>query len=147
MNTDKHGMEHKALADATAELWAWAEIDEEPEADAGCRQIINQLCLVYRHQGAYGLDLDEKNVGNHEVGAKLTNHMSPIAHHHRLLALDQEPALFQLDREGVFINGFKKSMAQFLVGFVERADHAFRSEEHTSELQPLMRISYAVFCL
>src|SRR3546814_1975924 len=30
------------------------------------------------------------------------------------------------------------------------ADHAFaarRSEEHTSELQSLMRISYAVFCL
>src|SRR3546814_4256719 len=28
-------------------------------------------------------------------------------------------------------------------------DHgvAFRSEEHTSELQPLMRTSYAVFCL
>src|SRR3546814_1546857 len=28
-----------------------------------------------------------------------------------------------------------------------RDDHAFRSEEHTSELQSLMRISYAVFCL
>src|SRR3546814_5679203 len=27
------------------------------------------------------------------------------------------------------------------------ADMAFRSEEHTSELQSLMRISYAVFCL
>src|SRR3546814_4692644 len=26
-------------------------------------------------------------------------------------------------------------------------DDAFRSEEHTSELQSLMRISYAVFCL
>src|SRR3546814_7540755 len=26
-------------------------------------------------------------------------------------------------------------------------DHHFRSEEHTSELQSLMRISYAVFCL
>src|SRR3546814_3383772 len=25
--------------------------------------------------------------------------------------------------------------------------HAYRSEEHTSELQSLMRISYAVFCL
>src|SRR3546814_9249352 len=25
--------------------------------------------------------------------------------------------------------------------------NAFRSEEHTSELQPLIRISYAVFCL
>src|SRR3546814_8428680 len=28
-----------------------------------------------------------------------------------------------------------------------RAVHRFRSEEHTSELQSLMRISYAVFCL
>src|SRR3546814_1798685 len=26
-------------------------------------------------------------------------------------------------------------------------DHNWRSEEHTSELQSLMRISYAVFCL
>src|SRR3546814_5960637 len=28
-----------------------------------------------------------------------------------------------------------------------RKPHALRSEEHTSELQSLMRISYAVFCL
>src|SRR3546814_1782955 len=28
-----------------------------------------------------------------------------------------------------------------------RSDESFRSEEHTSELQSLMRISYAVFCL
>src|SRR3546814_4539720 len=27
------------------------------------------------------------------------------------------------------------------------AQHGYRSEEHTSELQSLMRISYAVFCL
>src|SRR3546814_9850267 len=32
--------------------------------------------------------------------------------------------------------------------FVARVkEHALRSEEHTSELQSLMRISYAVFCL
>src|SRR3546814_3017427 len=30
---------------------------------------------------------------------------------------------------------------------VERAGRGLRSEEHTSELQSLMRISYAVFCL
>src|SRR3546814_3669326 len=29
----------------------------------------------------------------------------------------------------------------------EREEHWRRSEEHTSELQSLMRISYAVFCL
>src|SRR3546814_7123665 len=31
--------------------------------------------------------------------------------------------------------------------FVGNEAHRFRSEEHTSELQSLMRISYAVFCL
>src|SRR3546814_8024890 len=30
---------------------------------------------------------------------------------------------------------------------MNRADYTLRSEEHTSELQSLMRISYAVFCL
>src|SRR3546814_2752689 len=30
---------------------------------------------------------------------------------------------------------------------LEAGDEAARSEEHTSELQSLMRISYAVFCL
>src|SRR3546814_8079381 len=29
----------------------------------------------------------------------------------------------------------------------QRSRHTMRSEEHTSELQSLMRISYAVFCL
>src|SRR3546814_5174225 len=34
-----------------------------------------------------------------------------------------------------------------LLPSTNRADIANRSEEHTSELQSLMRISYAVFCL
>src|SRR3546814_1736945 len=38
--------------------------------------------------------------------------------------------------------------AEALAQFVEHRDRsAARSEEHTSELQSLMRISYAVFCL
>src|SRR3546814_1483710 len=31
--------------------------------------------------------------------------------------------------------------------WVSVSEHHYRSEEHTSELQSLMRISYAVFCL
>src|SRR3546814_3154858 len=34
-----------------------------------------------------------------------------------------------------------------VVDKAHRPDFLFRSEEHTSELQSLMRISYAVFCL
>src|SRR3546814_3400161 len=34
-----------------------------------------------------------------------------------------------------------------VVGWMKEAGLSVRSEEHTSELQSLMRISYAVFCL
>src|SRR3546814_4793593 len=35
----------------------------------------------------------------------------------------------------------------WIAQLVEQGTHKPRSEEHTSELQSLMRISYAVFCL
>src|SRR3546814_1295778 len=38
-------------------------------------------------------------------------------------------------------------MPATLIAQVERSGKTQRSEEHTSELQSLMRISYAVFCL
>src|SRR3546814_10652139 len=38
-------------------------------------------------------------------------------------------------------------LAPLLQGHVAERGAALRSEEHTSELQSLMRISYAVFCL
>src|SRR3546814_10603213 len=34
-----------------------------------------------------------------------------------------------------------------MYGLLQGGKHGYRSEEHTSELQSLMRISYAVFCL
>src|SRR3546814_8637591 len=39
------------------------------------------------------------------------------------------------------------AMNKWLEDFAYRIDIQWRSEEHTSELQSLMRISYAVFCL
>src|SRR3546814_2512153 len=39
------------------------------------------------------------------------------------------------------------TMLKRLAPAIFSAVHIFRSEEHTSELQSLMRISYAVFCL
>src|SRR3546814_6571484 len=52
------------------------------------------------------------------------------------LALASQPGL-----DAVAAAAAARSIARFI------ADHADRSEEHTSELQSLMRISYAVFCL
>src|SRR3546814_5806387 len=48
-----------------------------------------------------------------------------------------------LRRDGQRLELVADRMFRVLVGEAERT----RSEEHTSELQSLMRISYAVFCL
>src|SRR3546814_7637276 len=67
-------------------------------------------------------------------------------------ASDQQldfPTLFASAREGWAADspeGPKESMAP-LFDLIVRHVPAPRSEEHTSELQSLMRISYAVFCL
>src|SRR3546814_2496539 len=45
------------------------------------------------------------------------------------------------------VNVDRASAVQAVANTVAGGDPAFRSEEHTSELQSLMRISYAVFCL
>src|SRR3546814_6478108 len=46
---------------------------------------------------------------------------------------------------GQFIRKGDKVVMWYASG--NRDERVFRSEEHTSELQSLMRISYAVFCL
>src|SRR3546814_4542011 len=50
---------------------------------------------------------------------------------------------FMSGEQGPVLTGFIVAAA----AGVSSMRHALRSEEHTSELQSLMRISYAVFCL
>src|SRR3546814_9278561 len=49
----------------------------------------------------------------------------------------------------VYVAGVRRSfpVAAYLAYSLHQVDKKTRSEEHTSELQSLMRISYAVFCL
>src|SRR3546814_7357903 len=58
----------------------------------------------------------------------------------------REVVLIEYPRRGCWAVGF---ITGETVGEVQRLTEAtvYRSEEHTSELQSLMRISYAVFCL
>src|SRR3546814_3203175 len=54
-----------------------------------------------------------------------------------------KPLNFRVYIERALIGG----LTQFRDAGLKRRYRLFRSEEHTSELQSLMRISYAVFCL
>src|SRR3546814_2061995 len=53
----------------------------------------------------------------------------------------------RLRRRDPFANRLPGAKQPAFGGGRVRTAHADRSEEHTSELQSLMRISYAVFCL
>src|SRR3546814_10493823 len=57
----------------------------------------------------------------------------------------QHAAAIQIPRERSQRSGTPAIHATFVDA--DRLERAERSEEHTSELQSLMRISYAVFCL
>src|SRR3546814_5808911 len=59
---------------------------------------------------------------------------------HRLTALGR-------DEIGNELQGLANNIAEYLAILGDRVKLYARSEEHTSELQSLMRISYAVFCL
>src|SRR3546814_3301561 len=51
------------------------------------------------------------------------------------------------ESQSAFCRSFKKTFGCTTTQARSAQDEAGRSEEHTSELQSLMRISYAVFCL
>src|SRR3546814_9205148 len=51
------------------------------------------------------------------------------------------------DSPGLGVRDSKASDASIWRSWADAGARAMRSEEHTSELQSLMRISYAVFCL
>src|SRR3546814_8866350 len=74
-----------------------------------------------------------------EAAVQLAFHFQVPALAPRLVLVDESRAQVGVDRQ---------LLAGHRVEGEARGDlgHAFRSEEHTSELQSLMRISYAVFC-
>src|SRR3546814_6013949 len=61
-------------------------------------------------------------------------------------ALDAQPRTAQFVRKAQRGIGYRGPRAN-VTGVDQYSSARFRSEEHTSELQSLMRISYAVFCL
>src|SRR3546814_6387088 len=67
------------------------------------------------------------------------------------VSVGSDPVKYELDKESgaLFVDRFLHTAMHYPVnyGFIPHTLSEDRSEEHTSELQSLMRISYAVFCL
>src|SRR3546814_6487147 len=74
----------------------------------------------------------------------------PLVNYNRLLGINEADfmratqATFKL---GILFDDWKDVGTRYFHSFGLTGKDHWRSEEHTSELQSLMRISYAVFCL
>src|SRR3546814_4427894 len=85
---------------------------------------------------------DMEAVHRHIIGRRSANRSLPP---YRAALTDEIVEIlstfFAKERPGAAVSGVRR------VGGGASKEQFFRSEEHTSELQSLMRISYAVFCL
>src|SRR3546814_4336408 len=136
------------LAGTAAGLDRIAEVLETERFD----QVIPRAEALRR---AHGLDLrsggDQHGIGVAVLRAQVAQYLQPGAvaqvdveqkQVHRL-ALQQ----FERGRHALALADQLDALEPGQVIDVQAHDHRVRSEEHTSELQSLMRISYAVFCL
>src|SRR3546814_10008108 len=96
-----------------------------------------------------GFAADPKGLSSREASGKVMNAIAPKIPWLLGGAADLGPSTktrLQFDGAGDFeADSYGGRNLHF--GIREHAMGAIRSEEHTSELQSLMRISYAVFCL
>src|SRR3546814_3817119 len=79
-----------------------------------------------------------------EAGADLGDSAGTVGDHHELDDHEDEED-HEADDHGAADHEVTEALDHLAGEAVEQ--HQARSEEHTSELQSLMRISYAVFCL
>src|SRR3546814_1667508 len=94
--------------------------------------------ILARHPGEAAAPLAvEGDVDDRRVGLRLVR----LAGVDQLAALDDRRALHRDHRNAHRVAGIGHDLV------ADRGVALDRSEEHTSELQSLMRISYAVFCL
>src|SRR3546814_6899676 len=89
------------------------------------------------HAGDVDRDLDPSDIGERIVGAGIVVERQRAAIRGEVIGA--QPVLADDDRIG--------GHAPDLLDETREVEGDLRSEEHTSELQSLMRISYAVFCL
>src|SRR3546814_2017817 len=103
-------------------------------------QVISAIVLLERRE-----PVEDAAVGQHRLDPRDQRAHRPVAQHLRSSGVGRHEAPDR--RRPLAAERKRKAQAVREDVVVEGLQDHPRSEEHTSELQSLMRISYAVFCL
>src|SRR3546814_2554903 len=106
------------------------------------------ICDQHRIALSTGVDLDVWTAGDPAAPPIILLHGFPESHRtwrHQIPALAADHFVIAPDQRGYARSSKPEGVENYTADKIV-AD-VLRSEEHTSELQSLMRISYAVFCL
>src|SRR3546814_1615420 len=106
----------------------------EDVPSSGLTDRVRQILAVYEKPGA-------------SVAQLLCDNHDPASIAYRVVASDLSACELTYDELATSSRRLANSLAAMGLGQGDRIVTLMRSEEHTSELQSLMRISYAVFCL
>src|SRR3546814_10481689 len=93
------------------------------------------------------LDLRLSGVASLSDRVAMTALLDRLAHELRHLDVDAEALITRPTLEDVAAIDVRGALGAAAATLRDQAEGQGRSEEHTSELQSLMRISYAVICL
>src|SRR3546814_1299946 len=99
----------------------------------------SDVCSSDLYLGHLQPSADDVHVGLWRGDSALALLLEAVQDEHRFRKLDR--VYRSIGAAGIVFDDLQHA------GTTEPLEHLCRSEEHTSELQSLMRISYAVFCL
>src|SRR3546814_8869322 len=97
--------------------------------------------LVAKERNIEVSEVKHDREGDYQTLMKVTIHADKVRHLSGTLFANKNPRVVEI--KGIDIDA---ELGPNML-YVTNEDKPGRSEEHTSELQSLMRISYAVFCL
>src|SRR3546814_10537146 len=114
------------------------------DADAAVVDIgeagVDHFAQVVRRDVGRHADRDAARAVDEQVGERRRQHLR-LALAGVVIGLEIDRILVEIGQQRV------RDLGKARFGVAHRQGRERRSEEHTSELQSLMRISYAVFCL
>src|ERR1017187_5903712 len=85
-------------------------------------KIVHDLSLIGAPDCARCLDFDDNLIVHDDVGAELSNHLTPKVYSNWELPIHMQPRVRQGNQHCLFIHRFKKSMAKLVVHLIKDTD-------------------------